>query len=525
MAGRPSPTAGRRLPIRRAVAALAALSAAGTGQAIAAGEWTVQPGTPDPVPGENVWQVAPAGGTWSVGPATAAAAASPTPEGILDVFVAKSVGGPAAPPAPPTAVVPEYAPAPVQLDPDTPEVVALAAAEDVLAEISAELADVRSQIETAGEADLAELRARETRLTERKAEAATKVDELQAVVERLLEKAREEAAATAAAQPSPFFGSALAFSPVSGTVPVVDADLASRLDAYLGSKGSPFTGLGAVFVYQSTAVGLDPRLLVAISGAETSFGTYGPSQRIHNPFGMGPGIVYPSWEASIAGAARNLGGSLYKGAGLVTIAQIQRRWAPLGAGNDPTNLNSHWYRNVSRYYTELGGDPNGTVFTDRAASQLAIPVAPGVAPGIQGTLAAPTAYGPAATVPGGGEGDGPAAVQLAVRYVGVSYRAGGTSPSSGFDAPGLVRFAYAKQGVTLPATSDGQARIGTPLGPEQLAPGDAVFFADGTGRIRHEGLYVGKGYFVHAPQPGEVVKISSLYEPYYATQYAGARRY
>ena len=33
-----------------------------------------------------------------------------------------------------------------------------------------------------------------------------------------------------------------------------------------------------------------------------------------------------------------------------------RRWAPIGATNDPTQLNSNWYRNVSRYYAELGGD-------------------------------------------------------------------------------------------------------------------------------------------------------------------------
>ncbi|CAN0477267.1 unnamed protein product, partial [Phaeothamnion confervicola] len=53
-----------------------------------------------------------------------------------------------------------------------------------------------------------------------------------------------------------------------------DADETLRLDGYLASKASPLTGLGAVFVTQSRAVGLDPRLLVAISGAETSFGTY-----------------------------------------------------------------------------------------------------------------------------------------------------------------------------------------------------------------------------------------------------------
>jgi cell wall-associated NlpC family hydrolase len=88
-----------------------------------------------------------------------------------------------------------------------------------------------------------------------------------------------------------------------------------------------------------------------------------------------------------------------------------------------------------------------------------------------------------------------------------------------------VQYVYGKQGVKLPRAAERQAAVGTPIAPEQLAPGDAVFFADRSGTIHHEGLYVGKGYFVHAPNIGDEVKISSLSEPYYATQYAGARRY
>lgn len=525
MAGRLSRTAGRRLPIRRTCAAIAAIAAVGAGPAAAAGEWTVQ-STPPPEPttGADVWQVTPSGGTWSVGPAPRAAEDA-SPANILDAFVARTADAPA-PPVPPTAVEPDVQTPTVELDPDTPEVVALAKTEAELDRISADLADVRGRLETAPPDDTARLERIEERLVEKKAAAAARVDELSAEVARLQKELEERAARERAAQPVPFFvGPGTTFSPVSSTVPTIDANLAARLDSYLASQGSPLAGHGAVFVYQSTAVGLDPRLLVAISGAETSFGNYGPSQRIHNPFGMGPGIVYPTWDDSIAAAARNLGGSLYKGSGLVTIAQIQRRWAPLGAGNDPTNLNSHWYRNVSRYYSELGGDPNGTVFTDRAASQIAIPVAPGVAPGIQGTVAAPTAYGPATDVPGGGRNTGPAAVQLAVSFLGTRYQWGGTSPRTGFDCSGLVQYVYRKQGVTLPRVAAQQARVGTPIAPEQLQPGDAIFFADRTGYVHHEGMYVGKGFFVHAPHTGDVVKISSLYEPYYATQYAGARRY
>ena len=145
-----------------------------------------------------------------------------------------------------------------------------------------------------------------------------------------------------------------------------DAELTRGIDGYLASKASPLTGLGAVFVTESRRVGLDPRFLVAVSGAETSFGTYGPSQSIHNPFGMGPGIVYASWSEAIGAAARNLGGPLYLGDERVIIGAIQQRWAPNGASNDPTDLNSNWGRNVSTYYTELGGDPLSAVFTSGA---------------------------------------------------------------------------------------------------------------------------------------------------------------
>ena len=524
MAGRLTTVAGRRSPLQRAIGAALLVAALGAGHASAAGEWSVS-ATPAPEtpPGDNVWQVAPTGGSWVVAPVSQAPADPPTPGQILDEFIINTSGIAPAPPVPPVAAV-EAAGAPVvTIDENAPEVVAFTAAEADLERINAELADVRTQLELASEDETADLTDREAVLEQQKATAAARVDELRPAVDKLREEATAKAAAAAT---SPFASlPGLSFAPVSSTVPVIDANLTSQLDSYLAGKGSPLAGHAATFVYQSTAVGLDPRLLVAISGAETSFGTYGPSQTIHNPFGMGPGIVYPSWDDSIAAAARNLGGRLYKGSGLVTIAQIQRRWAPNGAANDPTNLNSNWYKNVGRYYGELGGDPNGTVFTDRAASQIAIPVAPGVAPGIQGTVAAPVAYGPATIVPGGGRGNGPAAVQLAVTFIGTRYQWGGENPKTGFDCSGLIQYVYARYGVTLPRVAEQQAAVGTPIPPEQLTAGDAVFFADRTGYVHHEGLYVGKGYFVHAPHTGDVVKISSLSEPYYASQYAGARRY
>ena len=123
-----------------------------------------------------------------------------------------------------------------------------------------------------------------------------------------------------------------------------------------------------------------------------------------------------------------------------------------------------------------------------------------------------------------GSGLGAAAARAALGFLGVPYRWGGAAPD-GFDCSGLVQYVYARLGVGLPRVAADQARAGAPVARDALRPGDAVFFADAAGEVHHEGLYLGAGRFVHAPHTGDVVKVSSLGEPYYAAEYAGARRY
>jgi cell wall-associated NlpC family hydrolase len=111
-------------------------------------------------------------------------------------------------------------------------------------------------------------------------------------------------------------------------------------------------------------------------------------------------------------------------------------------------------------------------------------------------------------------------VSIALQYLGVPYVWGGASPS-GFDCSGLTMYAYAKVGVYLPHNAAMQYGMGTPVSQSQLAPGDLVFFNG----LTHVGMYIGGGRFVHAPHTGDVVKISSLSEYWYAATYVGARRY
>ena len=63
-------------------------------------------------------------------------------------------------------------------------------------------------------------------------------------------------------------------------------------------------------------------------------------------------------------------------------------------------------------------------------------------------------------------------------------------------------------------------RCGLGVSQDQLQPGDLVFF-DGLG---HVGIYIGGGQFIHSPHSGDVVKISSLSDSWYAATYVGARR-
>ena len=68
-------------------------------------------------------------------------------------------------------------------------------------------------------------------------------------------------------------------------------------------------------------------------------------------------------------------------------------------------------------------------------------------------------------------------------------------------------------------------RNGTPVDRAELLPGDLVFFRDASGYVHHVGMSLGGDKFLHAPHTGDVVKVSSLDEPYYKAQFAGGRRF
>ena len=81
---------------------------------------------------------------------------------------------------------------------------------------------------------------------------------------------------------------------------------------------------------------------------------------------------------------------------------------------------------------------------------------------------------------------------------------------------------FASCGFPLPRTAAEQVGMGLPITPDQLQPGDRIYF--GHGSITHTGLYIGNGYFIHASSAHHRVVISQLSESLYTHLYACARR-
>src|SRR5262245_16824872 len=116
-------------------------------------------------------------------------------------------------------------------------------------------------------------------------------------------------------------------------------------------------GQGATYVAAGKKYGVDPRLGVAISGAESSFGKH-----LFEPFNAwGWGVhdrdaPFGSWEQSISTVMRGLARG-YISQGLTTPAQIVSKYAP---GSVDGNNESHWSNTVSTFMREMGAAPSTT---------------------------------------------------------------------------------------------------------------------------------------------------------------------
>ena len=97
-------------------------------------------------------------------------------------------------------------------------------------------------------------------------------------------------------------------------------------------------------------------------------------------------------------------------------------------------------------------------------------------------------------------------VSTAKKYMGVPYVWGGTTPA-GFDCSGFTRYVYKEVlDKEIGRTTWDQISSGKQVALDQAKVGDLIIFYGGD----HVGIYLGNGQVIHAPQPGESVKISSV---------------
>ncbi|MFI6662839.1 NlpC/P60 family protein [Streptomyces sp. NPDC050523] len=130
-------------------------------------------------------------------------------------------------------------------------------------------------------------------------------------------------------------------------------------------------------------------------------------------------------------------------------------------------------------------------------------------------------------------------VAYARKWLGTPYAWGGGGPDGpsrgfaqgadtiGFDCSSLVQYAVYQAsggGVLLPRTSQLQVTQGKAVSRDDMRPGDVIGFQLGSS-FDHIGIYIGHGQFIHAPKTGDVVKISQLDDPYYASKPQKVRRF
>lgn len=116
-------------------------------------------------------------------------------------------------------------------------------------------------------------------------------------------------------------------------------------------------------------------------------------------------------------------------------------------------------------------------------------------------------------------------IAKAKNFIGLPYRFGGTSPTSGFDCSGFMQYVYKETAnITLPRTSGSMAQVGSKVSRDELQAGDMVFFSHSGGRISHVGMYIGEGRFIHSPSTGKTISITSLNSGYWANKFVTARR-
>ena len=138
---------------------------------------------------------------------------------------------------------------------------------------------------------------------------------------------------------------------------------------------------------------------------------------------------------------------------------------------------------------------------------------------------APEGQAPSSAAPRAAAGgiDGYALAGTALSLRGAPYRNGGADPN-GFDCSGFTQYVFSQHGLSLPREVREQYRVGKTIGPQDLAPGDILFFTTTDPGPSHVAIAIGGDQFVHAPSSTGVVRVERLSSSYWSPRFLGARR-
>lgn len=173
------------------------------------------------------------------------------------------------------------------------------------------------------------------------------------------------------------------FTPSSSAAPY-DPKLGPKIDTYLTGKGSPIAGNGSVFFSSGVLYNVDPRLVVGISGAESSFGTawaacpasgFNAWSWFYN--GNCASSPFSSFAEGIQTVTKFMRKS-YLNKGYTTIAAIESKYCAAGCAG--------WVSNVTSSYTAQGGDTSDLTFSGNSIDFEQFTGSPSVFTGIQPPL-------------------------------------------------------------------------------------------------------------------------------------------
>ncbi|NTU89319.1 MAG: hydrolase Nlp/P60 [Actinobacteria bacterium] len=156
---------------------------------------------------------------------------------------------------------------------------------------------------------------------------------------------------------------------------------------------------------------------------------------------------------------------------------------------------------VAQYETEvanLEAEVAQIIAEEKAAEEAAAAAAAAAAASSSSSgSSGGSSYSSGSSIPANGS-----VVDYASSRLGCPYVWGATGPNT-FDCSGLTSWCYAQTGVFIPRTSSGQRSGADAVLSVSAAEAGDVLWMSG-----HVGIYIGGGAYIHAPQPGDVVKVA-----------------